>query len=90
MLDNLHDDLPEDFEDTLGIARAARTLLRAAVGDDHERLLAVLGAMLEGTLKDIEDPDEQAEYTLMVVETLCQHMGLATARQAHQSPSDGH
>ena len=80
MLDNAGDDLPDDFDECLRIARAAQTLLQAAVGDDHERLLAVLGAMLEGTLKDIEDPDEQAEYTLVVVETLCEHMGLRTNR----------
>ena len=79
MLDNAGD-LPDDFDQCLRIAKAARTLLRAACGDDHDRLLAVLGASIEGVLKEIEDPDEQAELTLLVVETLCEHMGLGTRR----------
>ena len=79
MLDSAGDDA-EDFDRCLRIARAARTLISNAVGDDHEKLLAVLGAMLEDALKDIDDPDEQAEYTLLVVETLCEHMGIGTRR----------
>jgi hypothetical protein len=75
MLDNLGPGpSDEEFQDALRIAKAALTLLAFALDDDESRLLAVLGAMTEMTLKHIEDDDDRIKLTCDYVATLTEHM----------------
>ena len=86
MLDNAADGpLPEGYEDCLSLAKAALTMLTIGVQDDAGKLLAVLGAMAEMTLKHIDDPDERAEITMEFVQTLANHIGLSTQREDRAS-----
>jgi hypothetical protein len=64
----------EEYEDALRIAKAALTLLAFALDDDESRLLAVLCAMTEMTLKHIEDDDDRAQLVHDYIATLAQHM----------------
>ncbi|HEY2416496.1 MAG TPA: hypothetical protein VGH84_01155 [Steroidobacteraceae bacterium] len=75
MLDNAEPDpADEEFQDCLRIAKATLTLLAFALDDEEGRLLAVLGAMTEMTLKHIADDDDRVKLTMDYVATLTEHM----------------
>jgi HD superfamily phosphohydrolase YqeK len=72
-LDSAGEPDDDDFEHCLRIAKAALTLISYAT-DDDSKMLAILGAMTEMTLKHLEDDDDRVRLTDQFLATLMEHM----------------
>ena len=82
-------DTPEIKRD-MRIANVVYSALQVMFDEDRRRVVAVLGAMMELTLKGIEDEAEREMVTYRTLETLATHMGYEEVAEVHleEGPPD--